>query len=75
MEKYYIEISEYENSSEYILQSDWFDTEQEAMNWAKQLMFLSKDYEICLMSSEWDDESDTYTDIDCVRRIDKELGL
>jgi hypothetical protein len=28
-----------------------------------------------LMSSEWDDESDTYTDIDCVRRIDKELGL
>jgi hypothetical protein len=27
------------------------------------------------MFSEWDDESDTYTDIDCVRRIDKELGL
>lgn len=69
MKKYYIEIFK-EDSGDYIIQSDWFDSEEQAIEWCKTIAYLDiYDYEIWLMSSEWDEESDTYTDIECVRKI------
>ena len=68
MKKYYIEISENEG---YILQSQWFDTEEQAIEWSKAITYLDTlYYGMWLMSSEWDEENDTYTDIDCVREIE-----
>ena len=74
MRKYYIEISEFE-SVEYMFQSKWFDTEQQAIEWAKSIYFLDTRYDIWLMTSIWNIEEDTYTDIESVRRIDMELKL
>lgn len=75
MDKYYIEISCYDDPCDYIMQSQWFDDENKAIEWAKKISFLDKNYEICLMRSAWDFENEIYIDIECVRRIDKELGL
>lgn len=68
--KWYIEITE-NNGVNPILQSDWFDTEEEALDWANKIVFfdLSSDYQIWLMYSEWDYNDETYTDIECVREI------
>lgn len=75
MKKFYIEISEYDNPCEYVLQSNWFLTEKDAIDWAKNISFLSKEYEICLLFSEWDTENDTYKEIEVIRRIDQELKI
>lgn len=69
MKKYYIEICDMESPCEYIMQSKWFDTEQEAIKWAKDISFLDMQYSISLMSSEWDVSDDTYTDIDFERYL------
>lgn len=75
MKKYYIEICELGVLSDYILQSRFFDTEEQAIKWAKDITFLDYSYyDISLMSAEWDTEDDTYVDIQYVRNIQKELA-
>lgn len=66
--KWYIEISE-PNPCNYIFQSDWFDTEQEALDFANKITYLDADLEMFLLFSEWDIDNDTYTDIECVRQL------
>lgn len=75
MKKYYIEIADMDNPCEYMFQSEWFDTEKQALNWAKKIDFLSKQYSISLMTSEWNTILDTYIDIEFVRYLDIELHL
>ena len=75
MKKYYIEICELGERCGYILQSRFFDTEEQAIKWAKNITFLDYSYyDINLMCAEWDTEDDTYEDIQYVRNIQKELA-
>lgn len=67
--KYCIEIGDLENPCEYILQSKWFDTEEQALEWTKGILFWDNRYTISLMRSEWDSENDTYKDIEFVRYL------
>lgn len=59
--KYYIEIS---NENGYIIQSNWFDTKEEAIEWFEKINYTENDLKISLMYSIWDKEEDTYTDIE-----------
>lgn len=62
MKKYYIELAT--NFGDVILQSKWYDTREEAIAWAENVEYMGRSYDIlCLMSSEWDTEEDTYIDI------------
>lgn len=62
MKKYYIELAT--NSGDIILQSKWYETEQEALKWAEDIHYIGwVSAVLCLMSSEWDTKEDTYTDI------------
>ena len=63
MKKYYIEISDIDDPSSYILQSRWYETEKAALKFAKEIDFLDKQYVISLMSSRWDTSVDSETDI------------
>ena len=75
MKKYYIEIVDLDNPCEYAMQSKWFDNEDQAIKWAKDITFLSKQYSISLMTSNWNIEEDRYEDIEFVRYLDIELEL
>lgn len=62
MKRYYIELAT--NSGDIILQSKWYETEQEALKWAEDIQYIGwASAVLCLMSSIWDIEEDTYTDI------------
>lgn len=62
MKKYYIELAT--NSGDIILQSKWYETEQEALKWAEYIHYIGwVSAVLCLMSSVWDTEENTYTDI------------
>lgn len=62
MKKYYIELAT--NSGDIILQSKWYETEQEALKWAGDIHYIGwVSAVLCLMSSVWDVGEDTYTDI------------
>lgn len=67
--KYYIEISDLDDACGYILQSRFFDTEEQAIKWARSITFLDKRYTVSLMQAEWDNENDTYNDIFFVRYL------
>lgn len=67
--KYYIEVCDTENPCEYILQSEFFDTEGQALEWAKKITYLSTQHSISLMCAEWDSENDVYGDIEFVRYL------
>lgn len=56
--KYYIEIFECFRSG-YILQSDWFDTREDAINWFKKISFIDTCYNIYLKKAVIYDD-DTY---------------
>lgn len=60
--KYYIEICEQEEVG-YILQTEWFDTEEEAMEWFEKISFARHGTKIFLMKSIFkdDDNYDCYT--------------
>lgn len=71
MTKYYIEFKHIRSTDLlYDMQSKWFDTEEQAIEWVKGFSYISNMY-VYLMSSEWDEEDDTFTDI----RFEKELYL
>lgn len=57
MKKYYVEIwhIEEEYDSPYILQSKWYDTEEEALEFAKQIEYLDASFVKDLMSADFDD--------------------
>lgn len=67
--KYYIEVCDWESPCGYILQSKFFDTEKQAVKWAKAITFLSDRYSVSLMATEWDNENDTYGEIEFVRYL------
>lgn len=73
--KYYIEIGDMDNPCEYIMQSKWFNTEKQAIKFAKNIDFLNNQYSISLMWSYWDTATDTYVDIEFGRYLNKELSL
>ena len=68
--QYYVEIVDKE-SGDYILQSRWFDNQEDAEQWA----FDSFDYirhsavDLDLMKAEWDDEEGIYEDIHFVKAL------
>lgn len=64
VKKYYIEMYWHpSNGEDYVLQSQWFDAEEEAIQWATQISWVSENFDVCLMSAEWDIDDGTYGDI------------
>lgn len=59
--KYYIEIVWAYGEENYMMQSEWFDTKDEALAWARKINYVNENYDACLMSAEWKD--DTYGEI------------
>lgn len=71
MTKYYIEFKHIRSTDLlYDMQSKWFDTEEQAIEWFKGFSYVSNT-NVYLMSTEWDTEEDTFTDI----KFEKELFL
>ena len=69
MKKYYIEFKHIRSEDElYDMQSVWFDTEKQALEWYFGFGYVSNTI-VSLMSSEWDEYEDTYTDIKFERSL------
>lgn len=58
-EKYYVEIGDNYNKSGYFLQSKWFDTIEEAREFAKQFEFVETGCFVRIMSSEFNFDEPT----------------
>ena len=69
MKKYYIEVVWHNNNENYMLQSKWFNTEEEALEWANNIDYVVEYIDVYLMSSVWDVEKDYYEDIVVERKI------
>lgn len=69
MRKYYIEVVWHNDKDNYILQSKWFDTEEQALTWVKGIDYVVEYIDVYLMSSEWNFETNTYIDIEQERKI------
>lgn len=69
MKKYYIEVVWHNNSENYMLQSKWFDTEEQALEWAYNIDYVVEYIDVYLMSSVWDIEKDIYEDIVVERQV------
>jgi hypothetical protein len=69
MKKYYIEFLFYNQTKNdcYDLQSKWFDTEKEAIEWTKTFDYVSENIEMYLMSAIWENEE--YGDIEQERKV------
>jgi hypothetical protein len=71
MKKYYIEFvfegNDYINH--YDLQSKWFDTEEQAIEWTKTFDYVSENVVMYLMSALWDEVEGFYGDIKQERRV------
>ena len=59
--KYYVEICHKDYLSEYIMQSDWFDTKEQALEYTNKITYLEDIYLLRIMGAEWNEE--TYEDI------------
>lgn len=59
MKKYYIEIWTDRNEIGYVMQSKWYDTKEEAIDFAHQIEYLVTGYCRDLMSAEFDGEEMT----------------
>lgn len=57
--KYYIEICEW-GKNEYILQTERFDTKEDAMKWFNQISFSDINYDIYLMKTVFKKDDDNY---------------
>ncbi len=70
--QYYIEFYQYGNTDKnYVIQSKWFDTQEEAEQWLfDSFDFIDKE-EIGadLMAAEWDDKEGYHKDIIVVRKF------
>lgn len=70
--KYYVEITHCENISEFIIQSKWFDTYEQAKKWFdNDIDFLGENYDVYIMYAKWDETSDSYGDIETLEQIYK----
>ena len=67
--KYYVEFS-YEGDCTQRIQSKWFNTEQDALDFYKN-MFDHVDwcYDVDVMYAEYDEETDTYGDIELLKHL------
>mgnify|MGYP003591666054 CR=1 FL=1 len=77
MKKYYIEVEDitHDDVPCYILQSEWFETEKEAIAWANQISYLWQDFKVRLMQGEFDAKNpDIYEDISLVRYLGRKEG-
>jgi hypothetical protein len=63
MKKYYIEVYS-KIEQDYILQSDWFDTEKEAIEWAIKIFYKTENLLIDLMASDGHMEGDKWIESD-----------
>lgn len=76
-QKYYAELiddneaSTNEYSNNYLLQSRWFDTEQEVLEWVKSIDYIDWDFRWLMMSAYFDEAGD-YGDIFYMYDITKE---
>ena len=69
MKKYYIEFKHVNsNDAMYDMQSRWFDTKEQAIEWFKQFDYVSST-DVFLMSGDWNETEDFYIDINCERRL------
>ena len=59
--KYYVEICHKDYLSEYIMQSEWFDTKAQALEFANKITYLEDIYLMRIMYAEWNEE--TFKDI------------
>lgn len=66
--KYYVEISD--ANGEYVIQSQWVDTQEEAIDWAHDLAFVRDDHIVALIRANWDEGCDTYGDIEFVNILE-----
>lgn len=72
MTKYYIEFKNVRNDAlSYDMQSKWFDTEEQAIEAFRNFFDYVSNTHVYLMSTEWDIEEDTFSDI----KFEKELFL
>lgn len=70
--KYYVEIVHCEDSSDYSIQSKWFDTLEQAREWFDiNIDFLGENYDAYVMHAEWDETSDSYGDIEQFEQLFK----
>ena len=70
--KYYVEITHCEDASDFVIQSKWFDTKEQAKEWFKNdIDFLGENYDSYLMYAEWNAESDSYGDIEQLEQLFK----
>ena len=67
MKKYYIEIWSEEDEG-YILQSKWYETKEDALEFAKQIEYLEYGFHKDLMSADFDDAGEM-GDIDIEYRL------
>ena len=59
MKKYYVEVYEKNYRDEpYILQSQWFDTPQEAYAWRDTIDYLADRFQADVMVAEFDDDGE-----------------
>ena len=71
MKKYYIEFVWHGSCDGVVLQSVWFDSEKQAMDWLDSVDYCNEVIDTYLMSADWDIEEDTYGEIMQERRLDK----
>ena len=71
MRKYYIEFVWHGSVDGVVLQSVWFDSEKQAMDWLDSVDYCNEVIDTYLMSADWDIEEDTYGDIVIERKMDK----
>lgn len=69
MKRYYIEFVWHGSADVIVLQSIWFNSEGEALNWVESVDYCNEVIDTYLMSADWDE--DTYGDIIQERRLDK----
>lgn len=58
MKKYYIEIVDLGGVEPYEVQSRWFDTKEQALEWAKTIDYCR--WTVCLMSAVFTKDTDEY---------------
>ena len=70
--KYYVEIVNCEDCSDYSIQSKWFDTPQQAREWFDtNIDYLGENHDAYIMYAEWDETSDSYDDIEQFEQLFK----
>lgn len=68
--KYYIELSDDLSSDVYFAQSIFFNTEEEALEWARKIEFIRfNEYSVYLMKVPVNEESDIVGDISQVKKL------